>query len=320
MRLGCALLIVGSWVAVGCSDSDDGPSDNTAGAGPTGVEDLPDSGGGAGGHADIDDPFGVGPRYCDQNSGVGGDACGGAWGGVGFFPEPEHMTTALEDDAVIVMAVKTEYTPTTALKVAVESGVHMKTFGSDAEVDLTKTWSPRGDDNVAITLRPNEALAPGWYSLFVPRAAREVLGASYTRYVENPMFIGGPFVELDSGDLRADFRVGSRPLVARIWASPNSLLIAFSESVEADPPPVSLAIGDYEPECAPSEWSGAGRTLTLACTTLLQGYGDPITVSIGAGFVAASGEPLRSVDGAMAFEIDVPENGSVQLDASDVSE
>ena len=206
-----------------------------------GADSSASSGGSGGAGALLDDPFGVGPTYCDTRSGEGGDACIG-FTGVGFFTEPAHQATGVAPGVHPRIYVSTEYTPSTALKHALEGGVRLSTgaagtagddgadaggegadAGAAAELPFTLQWITQGFApsetaghgfiQVALDLVPAQPLAAGWYSLTIPFSAREALGAAYVgkRFTTNPLFVGGSFVKLDDGSLRADFHVGSSP-------------------------------------------------------------------------------------------------------------
>jgi len=191
----------------------------------------------------LDDPFGVGPTHCDTRWGEGGDACSAFGGVVGFFTEPQHQATGLAPGVHPRIYVSTEYSPSTALKHALEGGVRLSTggagtagedgadaggdAGADAgvatELPCTLQWITQGLTpsetaghgfvQVALDLVPAQPLAAGWYSLTIPFSAREALGAAYVgkRFTTNPLFVGGSFAKLDDGSLRADFHVGSLP-------------------------------------------------------------------------------------------------------------
>jgi hypothetical protein len=299
-----SVIFGGVWLvlaAVGCGGSSDG-SDN-AGTGGTGGTIEP-----------LDDPFGVGGRSCDGNMNVGGDGCVGAFNSVGFFTVPEHITTNLGGDVAIALSIITEHTPNTPLKLAVENGVALFGTTSSTPIPVTASWSSPDGFAVVYTLVPNETLPAGWYSLRVPFAAREALGAQYEIFAENPLFIGGHFFELDNGDLRADFGVGSQPIVARVSIY-SEIAIKFSEELVAATPPVTVTSGDFRFVCQPSRWTGSGSELTLRCIESLEGYDRPITIAFLEGLVTAAGVPLRGPDGTTAFVIDVPEASTLELGA-----
>jgi hypothetical protein len=294
----------GVWLvlaAVGCGGSSEG-SDNVGGGGTGGTTEP------------LDDPFGVGGRSCDGNMNFGGDSCVGAFQAVGFFTVPEHITTNLRGDEPIALSIITEYTPNTPLKLAVEDGVALFGAGSSTPIPVTTNWSSPDGWAVVYTLVPSEPLATGWYSVLVPFAAREALGAQYEGFAENPLWIGGHFVELDNGDLRADFGVGSQPVLAHVTIY-GEITIKFSEELVAATPPVSVSVGSDPLVCRSLRWSGSGSQLTLSCIEGLAGYADPITIAFEEGLVTAAGVPLRGPDGNTAFVIDVPEESTVQFSA-----
>jgi hypothetical protein len=176
--------------------------------------------GGAGGVGGVfDDPLGVGPLHCDLNSGEGGDACIGFDDSAGFFTEPEHLATNVAPDVRVRIYVASEYTPSTALKQALDSDVHLRALASDTDIALTSQWVTEGlrETEVArrayvvaaLDLVPAQPLAKGWYSVLIPFSAREALTAKYKPLTNNFLFKGGSFVELESRGLRADFQVGS---------------------------------------------------------------------------------------------------------------
>jgi hypothetical protein len=194
----CLALVLGGFGCSGASE-EKGRADN-AGAGGTA---------GTPGGEPLDDPFGVGGRPCDNpNHGWGGDGCVGAWNSAGFFTDPEHMSSGNPGTVRVALSVLTEYTPNTPLKLAVESGVALTPYGSTDELPFEASWSVLEDDwAIVYTLTPHQVLADGAYSFFIRQSVREAHVAQYRGHPSQP-FTGGPFVELESGDLRADFRVG----------------------------------------------------------------------------------------------------------------
>ena len=176
--------------------------------------------GGAGGTGgELDDPFGVGPRYCDLNPGAGGDACSNFDSTMGFYTEPENLETRVSPEAKLRVRVATLFSPSTALKQALEDGLQLNEFGSDVPVPFSASWLTQNGDAsqtrldayvvVNYELVPVQALREGWHSLTIPRSARAALGASYVRYDQTLLLLGGSFSELATGDLRADFLVGN---------------------------------------------------------------------------------------------------------------
>ncbi|HMJ10134.1 MAG TPA: hypothetical protein VK524_01950, partial [Polyangiaceae bacterium] len=101
---------------------------------PTGAGGAPGSGGTGGG-----DPFGVGPTYCDSNPGAGGDACNG-WIGVGFSPSPAHASVGHPANVRPALHINYEFSPTAALKQAVEQGVTLTRADSGSVVATQNSW------------------------------------------------------------------------------------------------------------------------------------------------------------------------------------
>jgi hypothetical protein len=167
----------------------------------------------------LDDPLGVGPLHCDLESGEGGDACINFSESAGFYTEPEHLATNVAPDVRVRIYVASEFTPSTALKQALDNDVHLRALGSDTDIVLTRSWVTEGvrDTEVgrrayalaALDLVPAHPLVEGWYSVLVPVSAREALSAKYDRGYGYVLLKGGSFVELESHGLRADFQVGS---------------------------------------------------------------------------------------------------------------
>jgi len=279
--------------------------------------------GGAGGSGgELDDPFGIGPRYCDLNRGAGGDSCVNFTQTSGFYTEPENLETNVSPEPTLRVWVATEFTPTTALKQALEEGLELHELGSDVALPFSASWVTQNLESsgavlrapvaVAYDLVPAQALREGWYSLIVPYSARAALGALNRSRPLLPL--GGHFGLLQSGDLRADFRVGSLPFLSRVKLEGETASIVFSEQVEAAVPPVTLSVAIGSATCAPEGWTGAGRTLVLTCSRSLTDYGQPVHISFGEGLKSADGTPLRGPDGATSFELELMAPSELNFD------
>src|SRR6185503_15527553 len=102
--LACLALVLGALGCAGASERESG-ADNAGAGGTSGTP-------------------GVGGRPCDDpNHGTGGDACVGAFNSVGFFTEPQHMSSGNPATVQVALSVISEHTPNTPLKLAVENGV-----------------------------------------------------------------------------------------------------------------------------------------------------------------------------------------------------
>jgi hypothetical protein len=104
-----------------------------------------------------------------------------------------------------------EFSPSTALKQAVEQGVTLTRADTGAIVPTQNTWSVfREGWMVAYSLTPLSPLSAGAYHLNAPRAVWEEFAKAYSaRRPTLGVFRAAEFPELANGDLRSDFRVGN---------------------------------------------------------------------------------------------------------------
>jgi hypothetical protein len=164
--------------------------------------------GGTGGTRD--DPFGVGPTDCDSNPGVGGDACAAFLQSAGFRPSPAHLSSNQPATVEPAIEIAFEFSPTTALKRAMEEGVTLGRSESGVVVATQNRWiASREAKTLSYILAPVEPLAAGGYWLSLPRAAWLEFSKAYSaRYTSLPPFRTAEFPQLPNGDLRSEFRVG----------------------------------------------------------------------------------------------------------------
>lgn len=103
-----------------------------------------------------------------------------------------------------------EFTPTSALKEAVEQGVTLSRADSGAIIAVRARWAVyREGHTLEYILAPQSPLLAGAYYLTLPRAAWVEFAKAYSARYTNLMPIrAAEFPELENGDLRAEFRVG----------------------------------------------------------------------------------------------------------------
>jgi hypothetical protein len=169
--------------------------------------------------------------------------------------------------------------------------------------------SPGQGGGVAYRLTPTSSLTAGWYTLLLtgPPGSR-VSGFR----LEGP---AGPSLRKD-GKYETHFRVGSEPLLISVAACASKgdgllpkLIVWFSEAVLVpDPPPVQVTANGAATSCtvydppSPNRPNGVG----MSCDPAMPADADLI-VSIAEGFTsAASGLPLRDVDGNTQITVQIP--------------